>query len=234
VKEHIRRGNWNVALTRGRYSNTAIVPVDVLKAQTPVDVLAGVLRRDWADTPAHAQAEEIRQRQTVDVPAASLLRDPATAVKQIATVQAATVKPVERPPVEAKTLKPDHLRRFLEEQRTLTVEVRMLPNRVGDAARQVDRLAPKVQQLEQTAKGHRGLIAEQQKLLDDHKEGGVLHRARHSKTMERLETSILDEHQKLSFVERDLNTVAAALQMYTSSLRELQARQQVAPHDSPR
>jgi hypothetical protein len=152
------------ALASGRHTNTAIFPVDVTKTQTPVDVLAGVLRRDWADIPARAQAQEIRQRQTVEVPATSVLRDPVTAAKQTATMQ-----PVERPPVEAKTLEPEHLRRFLEEQRTLTAEVRMLPNRVGDAARQVDRLTPKVQQLEQTAKGHRGLIAEQQKLLDGHK-----------------------------------------------------------------
>jgi conjugative relaxase-like TrwC/TraI family protein len=213
-----------VALTRGRHTNTAIVPVDVSKTQTPVDVLAGVLRRDWADTPAHAQAEEIKQRQNVDVPATSVLRDPATAVKQTATVQ-----PVQRPPVETKTLEPAHLKLLLEEQRTLTAELRMLPNRVGDAARQVDRLAPKVQQLQQTANGHRAAIAEQQKQLDGHKDGGVLHRARHGKTMERLETSILHQQQQLSFVDRDLSRDAPALQMYTSSLRDLQARQQVAP-----
>lgn len=42
-----------VAMTRGRHSNTAIVPVDVTKTKTPADVLSQVLRRDWADTPAH-------------------------------------------------------------------------------------------------------------------------------------------------------------------------------------
>ncbi len=119
----------------------------------------------------------------------------------------------------------------LEEQRTLTAEIRMPPNRVGDAARQVDRLAPKVQQLEQAANSHRDVITEQQKLLDGHEEGGMLHRARHNKTVERFETSILHEQQKLSFVQRDLNTVAPALHMYTSSLHDLQARQKLHRND---
>lgn len=176
-----------------------------------------------------AHGAQIMQRQTIDIPATSVLRNPATAVKQTATVQPAMMQPVERPPVEAKTLKPEHLRRFLEEQRTLTAEIRMPPNRVGDAARQVDRLAPKVQRLEQAANSHRDVITEQQKLLDGHEEGGMLHRARHNKTMERLETSILHEQQKLSFVQKDLNTITPALQLHTASLHDLQARQQVVP-----
>ena len=90
-----------VALTRGRASNTAIVPVDETRTQTPVDVLAGVLRRDWADTPAHTQAAEIRTRQNIDIPAASVLRTPATAVRQTGTVQPAN---------KIRLLEPDLLR----------------------------------------------------------------------------------------------------------------------------
>ncbi len=206
--------------------NTAIVPVDVSKVQTPVDVLHGVIRRDWADTAAHAQAKEIRQRQTIDIPATSVLRDSATAVKQTQTVQPAAPQ---RPPLVQRVLEPEHLRRLLKEQKTLAAELKLLPNRLADAARQVDRLAPKARELQQAANEHRGVIAEQQKLLDGHRNGGIVHRKLNNKTMAGLETSILHQQQKLFFVERDLGRDAPVLQMHTASLRELQARQQIAP-----
>jgi hypothetical protein len=62
----------------------------------------------------------------------------------------------------------------------------------------------------------------------------MLHRDQRNKTMERLETSILHEQQKRSFVQRDLDTVARALKRYKKSLCELKFTNKLHGNSSPR
>ena len=72
-------------MTRGRHSNVAIAVTP--ENTNPVDVIAGVLARDWADRPAITRAAEIDTKQRVDVPERSVMRQPDTARQQQATVQ---------------------------------------------------------------------------------------------------------------------------------------------------
>jgi len=209
-----------VALTRGRVSNMAIVPVDETKTQTPVDVLAAVLRRDWADTPAHTQASEIQARQNVDIPAASVLRTPATAARQTATVQPADT---------IRLLEPDLLRRLLDEHATLTAELNLLPGRVADTARRLGYVNRDVHDLEQAATTFRERITRNQHQLDSHLDRGVLHRTRHAKTIQGLDTTITGDRQRLEAVERNIAVQQEPQHRQTVQLAELQRRQTEAP-----
>lgn len=127
------------------------------------------------------------------------------------------------------TLKPDALKRLLDEQKTLSAELRMLPNRADHAARRIDRLAPNVAELERQAKQHRTSIDTAQEQLDGHRNDGVLHRARHSKTMERLETFIGTEQQRLAPIQERLDRDRPALQQARQQFADIQQHRQTKP-----
>jgi hypothetical protein len=103
----------------------------------------------------------------------------------------------------------------------------MLPNRIGDVTRYLGQLATRAGRLEETADGYRERISgqQQQQQLDAHKGGGILHRARHSKTMEQLGTAIVRNQRQLSVVEQDVAAITPDHQRYTTRLGELQQHQ---------
>ena len=126
-----------VAMTRGRASNVAIVPTP--EEQTPVDVLGGVLVRDWADRPAIVRAVEVETQQRVDVPAKSVMRTPATARQQQATVE---------PARSTRMLDDDAVRRLIAERNALTTRLELAPRRLEDTARQLDAVNERIAVLE--------------------------------------------------------------------------------------
>ena len=149
-----------------------------------------------------------------------MLRTPATAARQTGTVQ---------PADKIRLLEPDLVPRLLDEQASLTAEVRILPGRLGDSARRLDRLTFGVERFQETAKDHRDRIARNQELLDGHLERGVLHRARHAKAIQGLEVTIANDQRRLGAVEQNITVQQGPQRQQAAQLAELQRRQSEVP-----
>ena len=159
------------AMTRGRHSNIAIVTTPENTA--PVDVIAGVLSRDWAERPAITRAVEIEQQQRVDIPENSMLRRPDTARQQQATVQ---------PSVRSQVLAVEALGRLVAERDGDRTRLGLAPGRLANTARQLDQTAARIGHLEPRVIKAAALVEQARAALAARRDNGWLTRDGLTKT----------------------------------------------------